>query len=71
MPVYLSEAYLGAIKRIEDCIARHREEIWDEATLLSVLAAQATAKGNHRVAEAVLNLDDAFIQRLIDLDFDS
>lgn len=71
MPVDLSEAYFGAIQRIEDCIAQHREEIWDEATLLSVLAAQAIAKGNHRVAEAVMNLDDALIQRLIDLDFDS
>ena len=70
VPVDLAEAYFCAIKRLEDCITRHRDEVWDEATLLSVLAAQAVAKGNQRVAEAVMNLDDSLIQRLIDLDFE-
>lgn len=71
VPNDLSEAYFGAIKRLENCIAKHHEEEWDEETLLSVLAAQALAKGNHRAAEAVMNLDDDLIQRLIDLDFDN
>lgn len=70
VPPDLADAYHEAIKNLEDSISRHRDDEWDEETLLSALAAQAVAKGNHRIAEAVLNLDETLIQRLIDLDFD-
>lgn len=70
MPSDLADAYHEAIKNLEDSISRHRDDEWDEETLLSALAAQAVAKGNHRIAEAVLNLDETLIQRLIELDFD-
>lgn len=71
VPPDLAEAYHSAIKEIETCIERHRSEDWDEDMLLSVLSAQAAAKGNCRIAQAIMNLDDNLIQRLIDLDFDS
>lgn len=71
VPNDLAEAYHEAIARLADCIVRHSREDWDEPTLLSVLAAQAVAKGNHRIANALMNLDDSIIQRIIDLDFDS
>lgn len=71
VPDHLREAYFVAIKQIEECITRHLMHDWDQDTLLSALAAQAVAKGNHRVAEAIMNLDENLIQRLIDLDFES
>ncbi|MBN8843176.1 MAG: hypothetical protein J0H88_08000 [Sphingomonadales bacterium] len=71
LPADLAEAYDHSLEKLADCIARHRHEAWDEATLLSVLAAQAVAKGHHRIAEAIMNLDDDLIERLILLDFDA
>ena len=38
--------------------------------LLSAASAMAVAKGHHRVAEAIMNLDDDLITRLIELNFD-
>jgi hypothetical protein len=69
VPVDLEFGYFAAIKKLDDLIAAHRNEDWDVDTLLSVLGAQAVAKGNHRVAAAIMNLDDVLIQRLIDFDF--
>lgn len=38
--------------------------------LISAMGALAVAKGHIRVAEAILNLDDQLIDKLIKLDFD-
>lgn len=70
MPAFLAEAYHDAIARLTECVALHRQDTWDEPTLLSALTAQAVAKGHHRVAEAIMNLDDDLISKLIALDFD-
>lgn len=69
VPADLAEAYGNAVSRLTECVALHRHEEWDEPTLLSALSALAAAKGNHRVAEAIMNLDDDLIRRLIELDF--
>jgi hypothetical protein len=69
VPIDLSDAYGEAVSRLTDCVALHRHEIWDEPTLLSAASALAAAKGLHRVAEAIMNLDDDLITRLIKLDF--
>jgi len=70
IPAELAEAYHAAIASLIDCVAFHRHDDWDEATLLSALTAQAVAKGNYSVAEALSNLDEDLITRIINLDFD-
>lgn len=70
VPTELATAYHAAITSLIDCVALHRHDDWDEATLLSALTAQAVAKGNYGVAEALSNLDEDLITRIINLDFD-
>ena len=69
VPPILAKAYSEAVSRLIDCVAVHRHDAWDEPTLLSALSAQAVAKGNHRIAQAIMNLDDDLIGKLINLDF--
>jgi hypothetical protein len=69
VPVDLAEAYEVALSGLAECVALHRHEDWDQPTLLSAMSALAAAKGHHRVAEAIMNLDDDLISKLIDLDF--
>lgn len=69
VPADLTDAYRGAVSNLAECVALHRHDEWDEATLLSAMAAIAVSKGHHRVAEAVMNLDDDLIRKLIELDF--
>jgi hypothetical protein len=70
IPAELQSAYTSALASLSDCVAAHRTEQWDEATLLSVCAALAVSKGHFRAAEAIMNLDDDLIAKLIALDFD-
>jgi len=69
VPPDLAEAYGSAISRLAECIALHMNEDWDEPTLLSAASALAVAKGHYRAAQAIMNLDDDLITRLIELDF--
>lgn len=69
VPADLAHAYRDAVSRLTECVALHRYENWDEPTLLSAASALAAAKGHHRVAEAIMNLDDDLITKLIELDF--
>lgn len=70
VPTYLAEAYDGAVSGLTECVALHRREEWDEPMLLSALSAQAVAQGHHRVAEAIMILDQDLITRLVALDFE-
>lgn len=69
VPTDFADDYSAAVSRLTECVALHRHEHWDEVMLLSAMSALAVAKGNHRVAEAIMNLDDDLIGKLIDLDF--
>ncbi|MCJ2182041.1 hypothetical protein MTR62_04890 [Novosphingobium sp. 1949] len=69
VPPDLAPAYARAITGLPDCVARHRHHDWDEATAISALAALAVAKGLPQLAEAIMNLDDDSIARLIACDF--
>jgi hypothetical protein len=69
MPAQLAGAYNDAVSRLTECVALHRHEEWDEPTLISAISALAVAKGHHRIAEAIMNLDDDLIAKLIALDF--
>lgn len=69
VPVDLVKAYSDAVPRLIDCVALHLHEDWDKNTLLSAISALAVAKGYSRLAEAIMNLDDNLITKLIELDF--
>lgn len=69
VPSDLAQAYRGAVSRLAQCVVKYLQQDWDELTLLSAMSAIAVAKGHHRVAEAVMNLDDDLIRKLINLDF--
>lgn len=69
IPEDLAPAYHASVARLSEAVVRHLADDWDEDALLSVLSALAAAKGNARVSEAIMNLDDDLIARLIDLDF--
>ena len=71
VPSVLSDSYLTGLARLSEAVALHRNDVWDQDTLICALCAQAAAKGHSRVAEAIMNLDDEIITRLIDLDFDT
>jgi hypothetical protein len=65
IPADIAESYRHALARIGDCVSIHRSDPWDQSMTLSVAAAQAAAKGHIDVAEALLNLDDDWIARII------
>lgn len=69
IPANLAKAYGDAVTRLTECVTLHRDEDWDETTLLSAVSALAVAKGHYRVAEAIMNFDDDIVRRLIELDF--
>ena len=70
IPLEIEPAYHLAIARLTDCVSLHRHDEWDQSMLLCAFAAQAVAKGEFGVAEAIMNLDDDLITRLINLDFE-
>ncbi|MCW2370920.1 hypothetical protein [Sphingobium sp. B11D3D] len=69
IPGHLAATYSDAIFRLTDCVALHRREDWNEPVLLSAFSALAVAKGHQRIAEAIMNLDDDLIEKLIASDF--
>lgn len=69
VPADLSVAYSDGVARLTECVAFHRTDPWDQPTLISAVCAQAVAKGHPMLAEAIMNLDDDLIRRLINLDF--
>ncbi len=70
LPATLADAYLVAIGRLPDLVSLHRNEPWNQAMLLSATAAQAAAKGHIDVAEALMNLDEYWIGRIIRGEFE-
>jgi hypothetical protein len=66
VPLSLSESHRKALRQLHECAFRHADEEWDEAMALSVAAAIAAAKAQNRVAEAVINLDEERMQRIIE-----
>tara|TARA_R110002051_G_scaffold141578_1_gene214782 strand:- start:27436 stop:27948 length:513 start_codon:yes stop_codon:yes gene_type:complete len=69
VPPDLNPAYQSGLAGLLDCVTRHLDDDWGQDALISAMTALAVGKGQHRVAKALLNLDDDLITRLIDLDF--
>lgn len=70
IPDAYTDDYHRAIARLMEVVNLHRDEPWDQSMLLSAAAAQAVAKGHIDVAEAILNLDDDWIAKINNHEFD-
>lgn len=64
MPLSLAKPYNDAIASLSECGWVHREEQWDQDMVLAVAAADAVARGHYGVAEALLNLDADWIEKI-------
>jgi hypothetical protein len=64
VPPFLHDAYVTGLAMLTDCVSAHRSEPWDQSMILSVAAAQAVSKGQHFVADALMNIDDAWISKI-------
>jgi hypothetical protein len=69
VPDDLEKDYSAGVLRLTDCASLHRNEPWGQDTLISAMCAQAVAKGHPRLAEAIMNLDNDLIAKLIEMDF--
>ena len=70
IPAVLTAAYHHALERLIDVIGIHLREVWDEPMLHSVFAALAVSKGDIATAEAMINLDSDWVERIRNCDFD-
>lgn len=66
IPPDLVEPYEQAVTRLADLVGRQLHVPWDRWTLYSALTALAVAKGHIDIAEALLNLDDRIVKKIID-----
>lgn len=69
LPARLSDAYQQALQQLHDCAFRQAAHDWDTSMTRAVTAALAAAKGRIDVAEAIINLDDDVMARIIAGDF--
>jgi hypothetical protein len=67
VPDFLNASYSDAIALLMEAVNNHRAEPWDQDMVVSASAAIAVSKGHHRLAEALMNLDDDLIGKLVDL----
>ena len=65
VPSFLNVSYQSGLKMLMHNAIAHQAKAWDEAMTLSIAAALAVAKGHHRVAEAIANLDDDWISKIV------
>ncbi len=56
--------------RLPDCMSAHRTESWSQDMTIAATAAVAVAKGHHGLAEAVMNLDQDWISKINNGDWD-
>lgn len=68
LPAELVAPYGRALHGLHECAFRHANNDWDEAMAQSVATALAAAKGQTKLAEALRNLDEHFINKLVNLD---
>ena len=63
-PTYRA-AYFAALRDPQDSIVRHADDGWDELMTRVIAAALAAIKGHHRLADALNNLDDEWIEKIL------
>lgn len=70
VPDFLLPAYDLAISRLPDCVSAHRDETWSQDMTIAAMAALAVSKKHHTLAEAVMNLDEDWISKINNGDWD-
>ena len=70
IPAECAESYRVTLADLGESVSVHRHEPWDQSMLLAAAAAQAVAKGHVDVAEALINLDDDWIDKINRCEFD-
>ena len=64
VPDFLLPAYDLAISRLPACVIAHRGESWSQDMTIAAMAAMAVSKRHHALAEAVMNLDEDWISKI-------
>lgn len=64
VPDFLLPAYDLAISRLPECVLAHRGESWSQDMTIAAMAAIAVSKTHHAMAEAVMNLDEDWISKI-------
>jgi hypothetical protein len=65
VPGHFATDYRDALRKIHECAFRHAVDDWNSDLAQCVAAALAAAKGQHKLAEAIINLDTEIIARLV------
>ena len=65
LPPPLSGAYTKGLSQLHDCAFRHAADDWDQDMVLCVSAALGAAKGQVKVADAILNLNEDIIDHVL------
>lgn len=59
-----SDAYFEALQKLHACAFAHASDNWSAGMAQSVAAALAASKGETKLAQAIVNLDDDIIRRI-------
>ncbi len=70
LPAFLAAAYEDAIRRLPESVAAHLADGWSQDMTIAAMAAMAVSKGHHALAEAVMNLDQNWITKINEGDWD-
>ena len=66
VPAELSDAYDVSLQQLHECAHKQSAYPWDDSMVISVACAQAAAKGQTKLAEAISNLDVVTLELLLD-----
>jgi len=68
IPASLANDYFAGLQALHECAFRHTSDEWDSAMAQSVAAALTVAKGQLKLAEAFIRMDDDMIAKIVKLD---
>ncbi len=64
VPSNLRSSYEEAVHELAACALHHRAQEWDLDMTCSIASALAAAKGHHQLADALINLDEYWIEKI-------
>jgi len=65
IPPELAAAYFDGLRGLHKCAFHHASDDWNEGMAQVVAAALAASKGQFKLAEALMDLDDDIIEKVI------
>jgi hypothetical protein len=70
IPEFLEVPYRLAISNLRQCVHRFANQSMDRDFVQISSAALAVANSQHKLADAIMNLDDFWIEKIVTFDFD-